>query len=363
MAVAGRSMAWELVLQWLGITPIRIFLENKYFFSLIILVLFILLAFLVLFVFKRYLRHIAKKTKTTIDDRIIEHIKKPLFYLILAYGLKVALLNVGIDGVISKIINSVMALLFLLIILHIVDIILEAWSTTFARKTKTMFDDVLLPLFHKITKVLFVLIGFLWVLDIWEVDITPYLAGVGISGLVLGLALQDSLKNVFGGISLILDKNFNLGEAIRLESGERGVVQEIGLRSTKILTYDNEIIFVPNGQLANMRIYNFLRPNPRIRKIVDFSVEYGSDPEKVKKVVMKALRSMKDIYDEPYLDVIFVEMGDYGLKFKARFWTDWSNGYNKWVEATQAIYTALGKAKIRIPFPTHTVYLKKEGKG
>ena len=130
-----------------------------------------------------------------------------------------------------------MALLFLWIILCSMDIIIQTWGDAFARKTKTHIDEVLLPLFHKTNKVIIVMIAVMWILHLWGVDITPYLAGVGISGLVLGLALQDALKNVFGGIALILDKSFNIGDAIRLESGDTGVVQEIGLRSTKILTY------------------------------------------------------------------------------------------------------------------------------
>mgnify|MGYP001604354989 FL=1 len=108
-----------------------------------------------------------------------------------------------------------------------------------------------------------------------------------------------------------------------------------------------------------MRIHNYVKPDTRVRKIVNFSVEYGTDPEKVKKVVLKALKEIKEIYDDPYMDVVFIEMGDSGLKFQARFWADWSNAYLKWVEATEKIYEALNKAKIGIPFPTQTVYLKK----
>lgn len=185
------------------------------------------------------------------------------------------------------------------------------------------------------------------------------MAGAGIAGLILGMALQDSLKNVFGGVSMILDKNFNIGDAVELDSGEMGTINEIGLRSTKMITFSNELLFIPNGKLASMNIKNYQQPNNRIRKIVKFGVEYGTDPEKVKKVVLEALKKIKDIYDDPYMDVIFVEMADSCLNFQARFWVDWDNGHRKWVEATQAIYSALNKAKIGIPFPTRTVYLGK----
>ncbi len=334
-------------------------LLNKYVQAAVIIVVAIVLAKLVLFVFSRYLQRIAGKTKTKVDDLIFENTKRPLFYLVLVYGVKFALVPLGINGVVDKIINSLLAVVFVFILSRSLDVIIETWGTSFAKKTKTKIDEVLLPLFHKASKVIFVIIAVLWVLAIWEIDITPYLAGAGIIGLVLGMALQDSLKNVFGGVSLLLDKNFHIGDPIQLESGELGSVNEIGLRSTKILTFDNEVIFIPNGQLANMRIRNYVKPNTKIRKIVEFGVAYGSDVENVKKVVLGAMKKVKDISDDPYMDVIFTSMGDSALLFKARFWVDWEVAYSKWLEVTQAIYSVLEKEGIEIPFPQMDVHMKK----
>ncbi len=343
-----------------NLIPGGFYLQNKFVSSLLIIILFIFLAKIVLFVFEKYLKKIASKTKTEIDDLIFENTEKPLFYLILAYGLKLALLNLKINGVVSKIINSVMALVFLLIILKGIDVLITTWGHTFAKKTKTTIDDVILPLFHKIAKVIFVIIALMWILKIWEINITPYLAGVGISGLVLGFALQDSLKNIFGGISLILDKTFKVGDKIKIESGDLGEVHDIGLRSTKIRTYDNEILVIPNGQLANSRIQNYTKPNSKIRVGVDIGVEYGTDVKKVQKLVLETIKSMDEIIEDPAPTVNFLEMADFSLKFKAYFWVDdWRKSYSKKLEATEKIYNALNKAKINIPFPTQTVYLKK----
>lgn len=349
----------EYIVDWLGKLPFGNYLMNEYIISLFILLAFVIFGIIVLYVFGKYIDKVAGKTKTKVDDLIFEGTKKPLFYLVITYGLKLALLNLEINGWVTKIINSLLALIFVLIISRSLDIIIKTWGESFAKKTKTNLDEVLLPVFHRATKVVFIVITILWVLHIWQINITPYLAGAGIIGLVLGMALQDSLKNVFGGVSLILDKNFKVGDPVRLESGELGTIKDIGLRSTKMLTYDHEVIFIPNGQLANMKIHNFVKPNTRVRKIVDFSVDYGTDPEQVKKVVLPALKGIKDIFSDPYMDVIFVSMGDSGLHFKARFWVDWSNAYSKWVEATQVVYAALNSANIGIPFPTRTVYLKK----
>ncbi|MBI2102986.1 mechanosensitive ion channel family protein [Candidatus Woesearchaeota archaeon] len=351
----------DMVLETLSTFSFGAYFQNKYLFALAVIIFFALAAKLLLFIFNRYLQRFAAKTKTKFDDIIFDHTKRPLFYLILAYGFKVAVVHLGLIGVTFKVVNSVMAAVFLLVIMRVVDIIIDTWGFTIAKKTKTKVDEVVLPLFHKVGRVVYVIIVLLWILRIWDIDITPYLAGVGISGLILGLALQDSLKNVFGGVSLLLDKTYQIGDKIKLESGEVGVINDIGLRSTKLVTYDNEAIFVPNGYLANSRVLNYTRPTPSVKVTILFGVEYGTKVEKVKDVILTVLGKMEEVQKEPEPVVQFLEMGDFALKFRAQFWVDhWDKAFGKKVEATEKIYNALNKAKIGIPFPTQTVHLKKE---
>ena len=103
-----------------------------------------------------------------------------------------------------------------------------------------------------------------------------------------------------------------------LESGEVGEVLDVGLRSTKLRTYDNEVIFLPNSQLANSRIKNFTRPDVSIRVTVNFGVAYGSDVARVKQVVLDAIRELDDILQEPAPQVLFLNMGDFSLDMCAR---------------------------------------------
>ncbi len=353
-------MIVDTIIDFMKTLPGGQYLGNQYVLAAFLVVLFVIFAKVVVFLFSLYLKRVAQKTKTLFDDLLLEHTKKPIFYLIVFYGFKLALLALQINGTVGKVVNSIISIFLLYVFLRVVDTFIETWGAELAKKTETKIDEVLMPLFQKAAKVVFFVIGFMWVLRIWGIDITPYLAGVGLSGLVLGLALQDTLKNVFGGISVLIDKNFNLGEPVQLESGELGKIKEIGLRSTKLMTFDNELIFIPNGQLANMRIRNYIRPNSKVRKQVDFSVAYGTDVEKVRKLVLSAMKKVKDVYQEPYMDVIFTEMGDSGLHFKARFFADWDNAYSKLLEMTDVIHSALVKAGIEIPYPTRTVYMRKE---
>ena len=141
-----------------------------------------------------------------------------------------------------------------------------------------------------------------------------------------------------------------------------GIIEDIGLRSSKLRTYDNELIIIPNNQLANSKIKNYAQPNNFHRAVVNFSVKYGTDTEKVKEVVMKAIQKIPDaIYKDKDRKplVVFNDMGDSGLNFVALIWSTHEKSHGVKLEATKRIYDALNKAKIGIPFPTRTIYLKK----
>jgi small-conductance mechanosensitive channel len=350
----------ELILNWLGTIPYGNYLQNKYIFAILILITFVIGAKLLLYIFEKYFQKWAKKTKTEVDDIIFEKTKNPAFYFLLAIGLKLAILHLEINGVVNSLVNTLMAIVFVFILARVVDTVIDIWGETFAKKTKSDIDDVLLPLFHKFTKVLFVIIAILWVLKIWGIDIGPYLAGAGILGIVIGFALQDSLKNILGGITLLLDKTFEIGDKVKIESGEVGTIHDIGLRSTKLVTYDNEVIYIPNGYLSNSRVQNYTRPNPKVRVGIDFGVEYGSNPAKVIELIVGTLKGIDGLLSEPMPAVHFLSMGDFALNFKAYFWVErWGDAYSKKLEATESIYNALNKAKIGIPFPTQTIELKK----
>ena len=138
-------------------------------------------------------------------------------------------------------------------------------------------------------------------------------------GFAIGFAVKDTLSNIIGGIILTLDNSFAVGDKVNID-GDVGVVKEVGLRNTQLLTYDNEVIIIPNGELMNKKFKNFALPNPEIRVAVDFGVAYGSDVELVEKTALEAVRGVGDAKEEPAPEVIFLSMGDFSLNFQARFW-------------------------------------------
>ncbi len=337
------------------------FLENPWWVALFLLLFAVVLAKTLHFLSSQYFRVFASKTKTDIDDIIFEKSERPLLYLLLVFALQQAMLYLGATGTWLFIVDNLLVLVIVFIFSRVFDIALEIWGRNFAKKTKTELDEILLPLLHRFSKVIFVVIALMWSLDVWGIDITPYLAGVGLSGVVLGLALQDSLKNIFGGVSLILDGAIKVGDKIKLESGEVGKVIDVGLRSTKLVSFDNEMLTVPNGYLANSRVQNYAGPSSQIRVVIDFGVAYGTNVAAVKKLALGVISKMDDLMEEPAPDCIFHAMGDSAIEFKLIFWVDdWRNSYAKKLEATELLYLALMKKKIDIPYPTQTLHMVEE---
>ena len=174
------------------------------------------------------------------------------------------------------------------------------------------------------------------------------------------LTRLGALSNIFGGVSIILDKSVNVGDLVNLDDGTSGKISKIGIRATKVQTFDNEMIIVPNSKLANSNIKNIAQPEPKSRVVIPFGVAYGTDIEKVRKVVMKEIKTVTGFAKEPEPSVRFVEMGDSSLNFKAYFFVEsFEQRFNAIDEANTKIYNALSKNKIEIPFPQMDIHVKK----
>ena len=333
--------------------------------SAVIIVVALVLATLLLLVMKITTKIIASRTKTDIDDKLLETAQQPVFRLVIIGGVYLAVANLGLEGGTSSfILRVILTLAYLTIIkfvLNVLNVIINSGVKTLAAKTESDFDDEIIPIFHKASNIVIWAFGGILILSVWGVDVTPFVAGLGIAGLAISFALQSTLSNVIAGISLIMDRTYRVGDKIKMDSGELGVVHEVSLRSTRIRTYDNEIIIIPNNTMASARIKNYTLPDLKMRVVVPFTVEYGSKPEKVIPLITKTIKKdIKGILPDPGVSVVFIDMADFALKFEARFWVGhYGDAYSKKLEGVDLIYKTLNKNKIGIPFPTQTLYVKK----
>lgn len=348
-----------MVLEMLNyITP------NRYIHSLIILLAFFVLSQLVVFVSQKIILKLTKKTKTKVDDLIVSRTNRPISFILLLIGLRLAIIPHPISQYLLKIMQNGISTLTIILVTYIVitvfDVVISNWGNKFASKTKSKVDDELVLLFRRFSRITISFIGLIFVLGAWGVQVGPLLASLGIAGIAVAFALQSTLGNIFGGISLIVDRSVTVDDFIKLDDGTEGFVEDIGLRSTKIKSRDGDLIILPNGKLAESKIYNYHKPLPVTRVTVDFGVSYGSEIEKARRIVLNQISGIKGILKEPAPKVVFHELGDFALKFKAFFWV---SSIEKKLEAKEAavaaIYNTLNKNGIGIPFPTRTVYLRK----
>ncbi len=336
---------------------------NEYVIGLFVLVTFFLVSRLFVFIVEKFVLALTAKTKTNLDDELISKVKAPVSWLLIFIGLRIALeflsLDNGLASAVEKINNSLLYISVIYLVIAVVVVMIDHWGKKFAKKSKTKLDDILLPLFRKTTYAVGFIVMAMMVLDLWGVNIAGILAGVGIAGLALGFAVKDSLANIFGGISLIVSKTFHIGDKVEAE-GFTGIVEEVGIRATRVRTFDNELLIVPNGVMANTIIKNFHQPNLHARVVIPFGVEYGTKIDKAKKVALEVAKSIKDIEKDPAPSVVFKEMADSSLNFELRFWVEnVDDVWPKKFEANEKMYNALNKAKIGIPFPAVTVYKGK----
>ncbi|MBS3159465.1 mechanosensitive ion channel family protein [Candidatus Woesearchaeota archaeon] len=336
---------------------------NKYLKALSILLIVVILIKLFLFILKKIIKKIIKRTKTEIDDILIEKLEKPIILILSLIGLKIIIksleFNEKADIYLKHGINSILILIGTYILILIINILLDLWGKRFAKKTESRLDDELLPMVHKFVKITLFILAFIVILQEWSINITPMLASLGIAGIAIGFAVKDYLANIVGGIALILDKNFKVGDYIVAE-GETGQIQEIGLRTTRIKTFDNELITIPNGVLSNTKIQNYMQPDLKVRVVISFNVAYGASHKKVKDIALSILKEIPESLKEPTPSVSFIEMGDFSLHFKLYFWVkDPDERMKVKDKANCLLYDALNNAKIEIPYPTHVVYIKK----
>ncbi|MCF6297477.1 MAG: mechanosensitive ion channel [Flavobacteriaceae bacterium] len=225
--------------------------------------------------------------------------------------------------------------------------------------TKSGYDvslqKFLLNLVSWILKILLILA----ILGQLGVETTSFAAILAAAGLAVGLALQGSLANFAGGVLLMIFKPIKIGDLIEAQD-QLGVVKEIEIFTTKIITPDNKLVIIPNGTLSNGNITNYTEEG-RIRVDLTFGVSYDSDIKQTKEVLMSVLTSSVDnVLQDPAPTVNVSGLGDSSVDFAVRPWCKPEHYWDVYFETTENVKLALDKAGIEIPYP-HSVEIHKEG--
>ncbi|MDD1688581.1 MAG: mechanosensitive ion channel family protein [Methanoregula sp.] len=343
-------------------------IEIGYIFAALTLLLGILIAFLVR-ALVRWLESRAGKTETLWDDIIIASFGTPVQVAIVVIFLYFALTWYGIlpesmmwlqdpryVTAFYIIISAWILSTFLYSIIHI-------YGRRYAERSATDLDDRLVGLFELIIRYIIWFFALMAILKVFDIDITALLAAAGIIGIALALAAQDFISNFFGGAIISVDKPFKVGDRIKVED-YYGDVISVGSRSTRIKTLDYQIVTIPNNKLTTNIVINYSEPDQKLRITIPISVAYGTDPRRVKEILLEiaqdAIKNTGYLLDDPAPTVFFTEFADSSLNFILRVW---AKKYNIPEEVKDSINCRIAerfaREGIQIPFPQMDVHLIK----
>jgi len=342
---------------------ITILLNNEYFKAFYIFVLFIAFSKLFIWLFEKYIKRIAKKTKTDLDDMLLEKTKTPGYFLIITIGVYTALKSLSrlipyeswIEGVFF--ISLVVIITFILT--RITDLMIIKWLKVSKKFEKTP------RLINRVVNVIIYIIALLFILDHFKIKITPILATLGVGALAVGLALQNTLSNLFSGLHIISDKPVNVGDFIEMQSENiSGYVDDIGWRSTRIRTLSGNMVIVPNSKLADSIIINDTMKHPEMSVVIPCGVSYESDLERVEKITIetaeKIQKNTKGCVKDFKPFIRYNEFGDSNINFsvilKVENYTDKFMATHEFIKALKKSYD---KNKIDISYPVRKVYMAK----
>lgn len=308
-------------------------------------------------------RGAVKRTKIEGDDYFIEFIRTPVVYTIIVLGaIHVAVVHPlpspPYDFMIPAFLKSLLLVLWCWSLLKGVNRLKEGKTATAIGRES--LDKDLFYLLKNVSRIVLVFTTILWILTIWDVALTPIFASAGIAGIAIALAAKDTLANFFGGISIFFDRTYKVGEYIILDSGERGEIVEVGIRSTKMKTRDDVLITIPNSIMANSKVINESAPNPRFRIRVDIGVAYGSDLDFVEQTIVEIAENHPGVAKTPDPRVRVRALSDSSVNFQLLAWiTDPRNKGRMVHELIKEIYRTFNEKKIIIPFPQTDIYIKE----
>ena len=220
------------------------------------------------------------------------------------------------------------------------------------------FEPSLQSFLGSFVNILLKIFVFIIVLTTVGVQMTSIVAVLGAASLAVGMALQGTLQNFAGGIVILMFKPFRVGDTIETASGKVGVVKKIMIFTTELHTFDNQVVFLPNGALANGIITN-LSDGKNRRTDLNISISYGDDVAAARAAILAVLKKDKRILKDPAPTVMVSNLADSAVVLTVRFWTTYADMFQTNADITEQLYIALPKKKVHFPFPQMDVHITK----
>jgi len=317
------------------------------------------------FLLKRLLKGLASRTTTTLDDKVITASVKPLGMLIIFVGLYYVVgafsefLPEYIERQFDGILYVVVVFFVTSWVMKLVETFFDWYAQTVASRTESSTDDEFIPLIVRVSKIVLGAIAIIIVLKHFNQDVQSLVVSLGVGSLAIALAAQETLSNMIAGFVIMTDRPFRVGDRIELSDGKVGDVYQVGLRSTKLMTFDNTLVIVPNSEIVKERVINRSYPDPIIRIRIDVGVAYSSDVDQVKQVLVDIFKEHPAIMDDPEPKAYFLNFGDSSLDFMVQGRVeDWKLQFSTADELRSEIHRRFKREGIEIPFPQRDLWVR-----
>lgn len=329
-----------------------------------LITLSILGAKVIFWLLSKVISKLAKKTKSQLDDLLINLLEKPIAYILGSIGIWKSLswLQLGEIGQsrIDKIFFIVLLGFIAWAITRTIEALIESYLVPIIEKTESDLDDQLIPILRKVLKSTVWIMAIILGLNNAGYDVGAIVAGLGIGGLALALAAQDSVKNLFGGFTIFVDKPFKVKDRIKI-SGFDGAVEEIGIRSTRIRTLDGRMVTIPNSKFSESAIEN-ISSEPSRKIVLNLGLTYDTKSDGVKEAMglLKDIVNTKEGVDEKVF-VGFNAFNDSALNVICVYYiSPGADILGVQTEINLEILDKFAHAKLDFAFPTQTLFIEKD---
>jgi small-conductance mechanosensitive channel len=309
----------------------------------------------------RLMQRWASGTDTRMDDILLNALRLPSVYWIIAIGLSVGVQASDLpDRQVFYIGKTIQVLIILSVTVAAAKLAGEIFHS-YVQKAGLPIPAT--GLANGIIKGSFLLVGSLIILSVIGISVTPILTALGVGGLAVALALQDTLSNLFAGIHILMEKPIRVGDFIRLETGQEGYVEDITWRTTRVRVLPNNMVIIPNSRIAQSTLTNYHLPEKRMSLLISVSVSYSSQPEKVEAILMeestKSVGEVPGLLGDPAPFVRFIPgFGESSLDFTLICQVgEFVDQYLVQHELRKRILRRFRAEGIEIPFPHRTVYM------
>jgi small-conductance mechanosensitive channel len=309
------------------------------------------------------LKRFTTSTRFDFDNRLVEMLHGPIYSSIIILGIALAVHKLGpvqpFDFIIYSSLQSIAYLIWTVLVLRVTKLVLGQVARS--DRHIGILHPQTLPLFENIANIAIFIFAVYIIFTAWHIDMTAWLASAGIIGIAIGFAAKDTLANLFSGVFILADAPYKIGDFVVLDSGERGEITHIGIRSTRLLTRDDIEVTVPNSVMGNTKIINESGgPGEKYRIRIAVSVAYGSDIDKVREVLVNIALNEEAVCEDPEPRVRFRAFGASGLDFELLCWIDQPVLRGRLIDTLNCqVYKRFIEEKIEIPYSKHDLYIKE----